>query len=187
METMEHKGITIEIHPEENPESPREWDNVDTMVCAHKRYGLGDKHDYKSADYRNWDDIEQAIIKNEKPAVILPLYLLDHSGITIRASSESFRAQDSMGWDWGQVGFIFVSKENARKEYGKLTKKVLETIKKVLLAEVEEYDQFLQGDVWGYVVDPKGEHDSCWGFYGYDYCVTEAKAVADRIAEKVTA
>ena len=38
--------------------------------------------------------------------LILPLYLMDHSGLSIRTSSELFRMCDSAGWDWGCVGFI---------------------------------------------------------------------------------
>jgi len=63
----------------------------------------------------------------------------------------------------------------------------LKQAENVLLAEVEEYNKYLQGDVWGYVVDPDGENESCWGMYGYDYCMAEAKALAEKIAEKVVA
>src|SRR6187402_3409459 len=39
--------FTLEIISDDDPMSPREWDNIGTMVCFHKRYTLGDKHDYK--------------------------------------------------------------------------------------------------------------------------------------------
>ena len=44
--------------------------------------------------------------------------------------------------------------------------------------EVKTYDQYLTGDVWGYIIeDDSGEVlDSCWGFFGHDYCEEEAKA-----------
>ena len=41
---------------------------------------------------------------------------------------------------------------------------------------------YLSGDVWGYIVDEDNKDDSCWGFFGYDYCVEEAKRVAEQIA-----
>jgi len=42
-----------------------------------------------------------------------------------------------------------------------------EWLRRILLAELNEYDQYLQGDVWGYIVTENGEEtDSCWGFFG---------------------
>lgn len=64
---------------------------------------------------------------------------------------------------------------------------------KYLKSEVETYDQYLTGDVYGYVIEDKeGEElDSCWGFYGEEYCLEEAKSIADwhanDIAEKKAA
>jgi hypothetical protein len=37
----------LEIAHDTDPESPREWDNLGTMVCWHNRYKLGDEHDYE--------------------------------------------------------------------------------------------------------------------------------------------
>ena len=68
-----------------------------TMVCWHRRYALGDAHHYSDP---------QAFSREvtARTAVILPLYLFDHSGLTISTSSGAFRACDPAGWDWGQVG-----------------------------------------------------------------------------------
>jgi len=185
MESFEHCGLTVEIKQDEDPRNPREdYDPLGKMICFHKRYNLGDKHNYRFEDYNGWEEMEAAIIKNENAAVILPIYMMDHSGLSISTSNSGFRACDSAGWDWGQIGFICISKEKARKEYGKLTKDTLAKITKYLIGEVEEYNQYQGGDVWGYIVDGNGEDDSCWGFYGYDYCIKEAKRVAEWIAFK---
>ena len=48
--------------------------------------------------------------------------------------------------------------------------------------EVAEYDQYLTGQVYGYVIeDEDGDHvDSCWGFIGgLDYVRTSAKEAAE--------
>jgi hypothetical protein len=183
VEEFEHHGIRIKIFQDESSESPRSWDNLGTMVCFYKRYNLGDKdHGYNSSNYNGWEELAEAIQENENAAIILPLYLYDHSGITI--STGAF----SCPWDSGQVGFIFVSKEKLRKEYGKrITKKVLETATKCLQNEVNTYDQFLTGAVYGYIVQKgeEGEEDSCWGFFGLDYVREEAKSVAEYIAYKL--
>ena len=161
-------GAKLEVFHDEDAESPREWDNLSTMVCFHKRYNLGDKeHGYNSSDFDGWEELKEQIVKDHDPIAILPLFLFDHSGLSIVASSGRFRTSDPHGWDWGQVGFIFVSRENALEVYsGKLP----EQIEKCLLSEVETYDQYLRGEVFWYrLSDAEGEEiDSCGGFYGSD-------------------
>jgi len=71
---------------------------------------------------------------------ILPLYLYDHSGITMRTSPFSCQ------WDSGQVGFIYCTKERCDELGADFSK-----AEDCLRAEVEEYDQYLTGDVYGYV------------------------------------
>jgi hypothetical protein len=187
MEATETKTIgkyKIEIIPDENSCSPREDDNLGTMVCFHSRYNLGDKHDYNHNDYRGWDEMERAIIKNEKAGVILPLYLYDHSGITMNTTGFSCR------WDSGQVGFIFISKKKMREEYGykRISKKLIERVKGYLEGEVKTYDQYLTGDVYGYRItdtETDEEVDSCWGYYGDDYCMKEAESIATYMLAKI--
>lgn len=172
-------NLTVKIEYDEDPPNPRtDWDNLGTMVAFHKRYNLGDKTDYKEDHYESWDELRDAIEKNEDPAVILPLYLHDHSGLTMRTSDFGDR------WDSGQVGFIFVSKKRAREEYKKLTAKNLGHAKKVLEGEVETYSDYLSGGVYGFVIEDEEadeELDALWGIYGLDYAKSEAKASAESI------
>jgi hypothetical protein len=49
---------------------------------------------------------------------------------------------------------------------------------------VKTYSQFLSGEVYGYIVEMGDENvDSCWGFYGLDDTISEAKSVADYVNE----
>ena len=174
----------IEIIQENDPESPREWDNLGKMICFHSRYNLGDKHDFSREE-------AQKFLKSKEICVSLPLYLYDHSGITMKTSPFSCR------WDSGQVGWIVVSKEQVRKEYNvkRINKELVEKVTKVLEGEVETYDQYLTGDVYGYRIskvtecelghEHKEEVDSCWGFYGEDECMTEAEGIVDYYLTKV--
>jgi len=175
-------GRSLEIHVDDNPESPREWDNMGTMVCFHRRYRLGDKsHNYSEKDFSSWDELRAKIEEDHHPALIYPIFLYDHSGITINMGG--FADCDIARWDWGQVGFIFVSEEKVCKEYSvkSVTTEVLQRAKNCLLAEVEVYRQYLEGDVYGFVLRAAPKHcdvcnhtedgeelDSCWGFYGND-------------------
>jgi hypothetical protein len=172
VDTIELDNITINIYPEEDLfESPRDWDNLGTMACFHRRYDLGDKH-----DFYNPDDLMEFLHENNGKIIALPLYLLDHSGITMRAGDNvrDFIACDSAGWDWGMVGYIFVTYATLRKEYNKkrLSKSVLAKARKILLQEVETYDQYLTGDVYWYQTTCNHcneQLDSCGGFYGHDW------------------
>jgi len=162
---------TVKVVRDEEPNSPREDDNLGKMVCFHKRYNLGDKHNYNFHNYDSWDEMSSDIIREENVSVILPLYLYDHSGITMNTTGFSCR------WDSGQVGFIFVSKNDVRKEYGvkRISKKLREKVTKLLIGEVETYDKYLTGDVYGYEVTDENDNliESCWGFYDEDECLTE--------------
>ena len=157
----------LKVVHDSSADSPRDWDNLGTMICFHNRYDLGDKHSYDSDDYSGWEEMEKAIIKEENPAVILPLYMYNHSGISISTRPFSCR------WDSGQIGFILVSKKKALEEFGGkiVTAKLKERIEKILEGEVETYTQYVEGEVYGFqIVDEDGEHiDSCYGFYGTDF------------------
>jgi len=157
----------LKVVHDSSADSPREWDNLGTMICFHNRYDLGDKHNYSSDDYSGWEEMKQALIKEENTAVILPLYMYDHSGISISTSPFSCR------WDSGQIGFILVSKKKALEEFGGkiVTKKLKERLEKILEGEVETYTQYVEGEVYGFqIVDEDDEIiDSCYGFYGADF------------------
>ena len=120
--SIEYKGHIIKIETDDCPPNPRtEFDNCCKMVCFHKDYKLGDEKDYNRSDYNSWDELEKDIIKQENAVIILPLYLYDHSGITISITPFSCR------WDSGQVGFVYMTRESIKNDFGikRLTKKVL--------------------------------------------------------------
>ena len=160
-------GRTVIISQDDLTESPREWDKLTTMVCFHSRYNLGDDHDIDHNDYNGWDEMEEAIMRDEKPLVIEPLYLYDHSGITI--STEPFGCR----WDSGQIGFVYITQENI-DSYGLVIggeetwNDYLQRLSLRLKNEVKIYDDYICGNVYYYQIeDENGEVvDSCGGFYG---------------------
>lgn len=126
----------------------------------------------------------------EKDYVILPLYLYDHSGISMSTSDPGCR------WDSGRVGYIYVSLEDAKKGWISVTpeswdsmvpskkwtgspwgkdpvepEEVQITLRQwaedALRGEVETYTAFLEGRVVGYVTeylheDGDPDDDSDW-------------------------
>lgn len=222
---MSEQHYIYKIVRDEDPESPRDWDNIGTMCCWHRRYNLGDvqpqveAQDYV-AELIGWDDEKQEAVYDywfgkgsgtneelhdyahsklseriqeefDRQYISLPLYIYDHSGISI--STGSF----SCPWDSGQLGLIYVSKDKIRQDYGikHVTKAWADKIRGYLDQEVQVYDQYLTGDVWGFQVFevPEGvnpeelseeeiedleEVDSLWGLYGEEYAEQEAKESA---------
>lgn len=149
---------------EESPESPREWDNLSRMICFHNRYSLGDKTELKAGDFDGWEGLKSYLVKEESAAAILPLYLYDHSGIKI--STGPF----SCPWDSGQVGFVYVTRDQLKREG--LTKA---KAREVIMAEVETYDEYLKGDVYCLVKETYGkdkkpvDYDTLGGCFGRDW------------------
>ena len=144
------------------------------MVCWHTRYTLG--------DVQPIDDPETWLEKYQQEypdAVILPLFLYDHSGLTMSVSGFS------CPWDSGQVGYIVCPPER----WEGLDR---EQVEKNLKQEVATYDQHLRGDVWWFIVEEREDcaecgrgdwqHvDSCGGFYGSNW---EENGIKDHIAEE---
>jgi hypothetical protein len=179
------KKYELKIERDEDPMNPRtEWDNLGTMVCFHNRYDLGDKTDYRSKDYNGWDELKQGILENEGEVVILPLYLYDHSGITISTSSFDCR------WDSGQIGFIFVSKHTIKKE-GIDETKVIEYLK----GEVETYDKYLTGENYRYTIyeietcslghEHKNVVECCGSYLSEEECESEGQSVLQHLEKEV--
>jgi len=173
---IEYRGFWIKTEQDKDATSPRENDNIGTMVCSHRKYNLG--------NIQNMDQDEFDKIRNSLEYISLPIYMYEHSGITI--STKPFNSY----FDSGLLGMIYVEIEKAKKEWGELFS--IQTVENGLNAEVEEYNQYLTGDVWCYFVYDKNPEenedseplDSCCGFYGEDFCVGEAKRVIDYHADE---
>jgi hypothetical protein len=212
-ETVESGRYYAEIVIDTDPgESPRDWDNLGTMVCFHNRYNLGDTVDNGHHShilsgkgentFRDVEDFSEWLEENKEDiAVILPLCLYDHSGISM-SCGRGYPYNDR--WDSSQVGYIFVTKEELKKEYSKkiCTSAIKKTAEKVLRSEVDVYSQYLTGEVYGYRLyrltledgmelddndnpeDYGEELDSCYGYYGLDDLKKEITSTIKYYQEK---
>ena len=190
IDTIKYRACTIEVHHDDAPSDPRENDNLGTISHWHRRYNLGEER----ID-REFNSIEEWMTEH-KDDVVLPLGLLDHSGLHLWVGGGN-HACDPGGWDSGTVGFVHCSLKKARENWclkgdegwdHKLTDHegkeltMRQYAVSVMASEIKEYDAYLSGECYGYITrDEQGEEiDSCWGFIGdTDYMIEQAKASID--------
>ena len=167
------EGMRLEIYADDDPLDPRkEWDNFGHMVCAHRQYQLGDEQ-LDTSGFSSWDEVADYLEAERGAVIILPLYLFDHSGLSISVGSSHFRMCDPQGWDWGQVGFIYATMDDVTKEYGDTMPESIRKAEELLCTEVDTYDKYLTGEVYGFKLFSDVEIDSCWGFYDIDDILDE--------------
>ena len=182
--TNKKGNYLIEVDFDNDPYSPRENDNITTMICFHKRYNLGDKHDLKSDMFDSWQEVIQHIKDTFKVLAWKYLHLYDHSGITISTSEFGDR------FDSGIVGIVFVDEDKSKALLGEvITDK--DKLDKIIESEVNEYDTYIRGEVYQYkIYEVKTcnlgcEHteliESCCGFYDESHCIEEAEAIVDNL------
>ena len=214
-----YKGFRIVIDQDTDTVNPREdYDHAALMICFHSRYKLGDKHNYSDPDdlfetlcgrlpdRKDRNPVSELLGDGSEFRIVWePLYLYDHSGITMSTSPFS------CGWDSGQVGIIYITYEKLAHELGVEysatwvpTPEQIATAEENLKGEVKEFDQYIRGDVYHYAVyapddDANGDdedptfdeddkefwmddsEDACGGMFGLDYTITTAKEAIDAI------
>lgn len=153
IDTYQHNGCKVEIFPDDDPSNPRtEYDHLGTILYVARRYVLGDK----AADRETIEEVE-----NNPDNICLPVYAYIHCGVTISTGAFNDR------FDSGQCGIIYMSRETAKENWPgeDYEQRAIDCLK----AEIVEFDQYLRGDAYSYVVtDASGHKESCWGFYGME-------------------
>ena len=195
-------GYEIEIYRSYYSEDPREWGSPFTMVCSGS--GMGDEQwqpnyasEYSMFEYFHGmsglmedkgyyqdftaEDLRRLSEWADQNVLWLPLYVYKHGVITMRTTPFANR------WDSGCVGFIYITREDARKDWkwDRISSKREKQLYEWMRGDVEIYDKFLTGDVYGYNIMFNGEHvDSCGGYFGdhnYDsYMLDEIASMVER-------
>lgn len=157
--TTEGRKLRLVIEQDEFPEDPRSWDNLGTMLCRNRHYQLGDCNTNRETEEqlaeicrkygKSDEEIDEMTFAEEIQFILnqdnicgLPLYITDHSGI----SMQTYRFD---AWDSSFVGLIFVEKDfylaqTCLKDEEGWKEKAKETLK----SEVETYSDFLEGNVY---------------------------------------
>ena len=173
------KNFAVTVEHDEHPMNPREFgDHMSSMTCFHGRYALGDSHTMSPDALREY--IQQSEV------VSLPLYLYDHSNLTVNTTGFACR------WDSGQIGRIHATHDRIREWYGvqEVTEEVIERAKNTMRNEVAEYDRYLSGEQYAVIVCQK-EYDaernevvetcihSCGGFESVEDAIEDAIQYVD--------
>lgn len=203
IETFEQDGWRAEIFYDENPTSPADWTTVGTLAYRTRDAAVGDLPSdayggvfvddcpvcdgagewyLENEDGTRSDETETCshckgecyvadgaqLAKRLHDAVVcLPVYAVDGRMGT----------QLSVADDWDEAnGWIYATAASIAETMGEDA--TPEQVADALKQELETWEQWAQGDVYGYVVtDPSGNvADSCWGFYGLDDAEAEANA-----------
>ena len=157
--TTDGRKLRLVIEQDESPEDPRSWDNIGTMLCCHRDYQLGDCNSNKETELqlaeicrkygKSDEEIDEMTFAEEVQFILgqddvcgLPLWLYDHSGISISTGRVC-------PWDSSFVGLIFVEKDFYLAQMclkDETDWKV--KAKKTLEGEVETYSDFLEGNIY---------------------------------------
>lgn len=148
---------TLYIQPDTDPQSPREWDNVGHIVSWCDQ-APGDEYP-QLKDIEAWKQefvmlaantehelsIEDVDAYLEKHFIFVPVYAYIHSGIVLSTSPFS------CPWDSGQIGYIYVAKE----DYEKHGIRDDEHATEILEGEIRTYSQYVAGEIIEFVVESK--------------------------------
>ena len=157
-----YDNYKTEITLDDWAESPRDWDNLGTMLTWQRGYSSPDTNEFATPD----DFIEWWNENCGVNGIILPVYCLEHGNISYSTSNYGDK------WDSGQVGFIYVTSEDFAKEGVMLADAI-----KILENEVKIYSYYANGEVYSIntsikVVCDSCKHveweyvDGCGGYYG---------------------
>ena len=175
IKSIQQSGYTLRILTDDHPESPADWVTLGRIAYTSDRYTLGTEHVSQERAQEILDGIEDGSLFG------LPVYAYVHGGATI--STRPF----SCPWDSGQSGFVYCRASDAEDWWdADPDPDFRQNALRVLRRQVETFDQYLRGDVYGYTITDKNGDvvDSCWGFYGIECAEEEALSALNYWAEK---
>jgi len=159
--------VRVRIEYDPDPDNPKDWGNLGEITYnSRSRYVLGTE----PVEVDRFEEIGRKIMSGEY--IGLPVWAYVHSGSTIRAGETNLF---SCPWDSGRSGWVYTTREKVLDWFRvkRITKAIRERALDCLRGEVEAFDTYLRGEVYGYVTEELvdgewQERDSCWGYYGLD-------------------
>ena len=139
--------------------NPREWeDNLGSiLISPNKSHWIASASPDSVVDtsisfgknpFEHWENLrrEQLNLKKSE-AIAYPITKYEHGEISLQLGYKQ-------GWDYGVVGFVYVTKETLRKEYGvtRITKSIIERAKNCLQDELDTLTRWLNGECYGWQI-----------------------------------
>lgn len=148
IKTVELEHVDYSLHYDEDAQSPDTWNDESLFLMASHR-SLSVRHDQTTEDN---------VSALQKTHHLFPVEAYIHSGIRLYFAKE---AKVDRAFDVSALGFICASKSEF---------KTRAKAKNAATGLLEEWNQYLSGEVYGYEVkDKDGLHlESCYGFFGAD-------------------
>jgi len=173
VETITYKGFEIKVEREHYPEDPRYFYDYAGRIATYNDSHVGfNECELIGATAKNgylsWSSELKWYIFNVKMHAILPLY--ESNGIY---STESVQGN--------QIGFIYMPKDRFKERYFNqdcipdIYKKdnpditIRQVCEIILKGEVETFNDYKNGEVYGWTIEFPEETESCWGYYGEDH------------------
>lgn len=157
---IEHKGHEIEIHHDDSvQESPLEFVN-DIFLSLHRDY------EFTVHSCSTPSEIEEYY---EDDYHLFPVRAYIHGGISLTILHTN-RYPFNDAWDSGWFGVYGVRKDEFKDE---------DEARKKAVGMIECFNDYLNGNVYGYVTD---NGDSCWGYLGdpeKSGLIDDAKGIID--------
>ena len=160
----------LQIVQDDICEDPRNWDNLTIIATLEQNHSTIGDFQFKSSDELN------EFVKDQEGIYSMPLYIYDHSGISLYCGNDTIPYPFNDQWDAGCIGMVFTTKKRLEGMEKTPRSKILDLMK----SELETYSHYLNGNVYGYRhlkwsqckscdQELDQEVDSCYGFYGYDF------------------
>lgn len=135
----------------------------------------------------HWNNIRKALKLREKEIVAYPITKYQHGDIVLYLGDNRTCPFDSC-----ICGFIYTTKENARKWLGekRITEKSIQDIEEIFKAELESLEHWLNGECYSVAINLYTEEgelleniDICSGFIGSDHAEEHARTEIEYYAK----
>ena len=192
--------VQAELVYDQDATTPREWDNLGTILIApNKAHWIATSPDdivdtsipFGNNPHEHWENLRRdQNLKKSEIAIAYPITKYEHGEIFLQLGHKS-------GWDHDVVGFIYVTKETLRKEYGakRITKSVIERAENHLRDELGTLTAWLNGDCYGwrikeYALTDDGLDwkevdtlDACWGYFDKEQALDDMQDMLNHLTQ----
>lgn len=182
-------SIKQDIDPASTPDDHA--DENAFLVYGHRDFTVNGPKGEKALE------VHENMAEWEKTHHVWPVYAYIHSGVRLQLNTDA--GMPDRQWDVSMAGYCLVTRDTSD----------IPNALQYAEGMIEEWNQSLSGDVWGYDValydlqrDAQGDpieerdyyeghgkalsEDSCWGFYGLKYAQDEAKQSAENDIDGLT-